>query len=167
LNFIQRTSSFIYQIEKALAIVILSVMTISLVAGVIFRYFLLSPLTWSDEVAMFALVWVTFLGAGICIKREQLAAVSFVMDRFPGKTRHLLLSAGLIVVILFCLYFLYLSIDWILDPTIRFQKSDALALPMMIPYSIVPIGFCFMTIHFIDMFLLGMSMLQKEQSEVA
>ncbi|MED4583243.1 TRAP transporter small permease [Brevibacillus choshinensis] len=156
MNTIQRTSDFIYRIEKVLAVVILCIMTLSLVAGVVFRYFLNSPLSWSDEAAMFSLVWVTFLGGSICIKRDQLAAVSFVTDRFSGKTRQVLLSLGLFIVILFCLFFLYLSLNWITSPTMSFERSDALELPMIIPYSIVPIGTCFMTIHFIHTFLHGL-----------
>lgn len=166
MNIIQKTSDFIYRIEKVLAIVILCIMTISLVAGVVFRYFLSSPLTWSDEAAVFSLVWITFLGGSICIKRDQLAAVSFVMDRFTGRTRHLLLSTGLVIVILFCLYFLYLSFNWITSPTISFERSDALELPMIVPYAIVPIGISFMTIHFIHTFILGLRIGKTEGEDL-
>ena len=163
MDIIQKTSDFVYRIEKVLSVAILCVMTVSLVAGVVFRYFFHSPLTWSDEVAMFSLVWVTFLGASICIKRDQLAAVSFVMDQFTGRVRQMLLSSGIAVVILFCLFFLYLSLAWIASPSIAFERSDALQIPMIVPYAIVPIGFCTMSIHFIHTFLLGLGHSQKER----
>lgn len=162
MNIVQKLSDFINQIEKLLAILLLIVMTGSLVAGVVFRYFLQSPLTWSDEVATLTLVWITFLGGSICIKNQQLATVDILIDKLKGRTRRVLLSLGSFIVVLFCLYFLWLSVRWITSPTISFERSDALQLPMIIPYSSVPIGICFMTIHFIHTFLLALRSTDEE-----
>lgn len=155
MKIIEKMSDMVYQVEKILAVILLGVMTVTLIAGVMFRYFLNSPLIWSDEVAMFSLVWITFLGGSMAMKRQQLAAVTVFMDRFQGNIRRFLLGVGLTSVALFCLYFLYLSVSWLLSPTIMFEKSDALQIPMLIPYLSVPIGIGFMSVHAFHFFLLS------------
>ncbi|ESU71804.1 MULTISPECIES: TRAP transporter small permease [Geobacillus] len=153
MEFIHRLSNAVYAIEKVLAIILCVIMLISLSLGVVYRYLLSSPLTWSEEVSIFSLVWLTFIGGSMSIKRKEYAAVTIVMDKLQDRVRKRLLSLSFLIVFVFVLYIFYLAILWVSSPTIMLQYSNAMRLPMIIPYLSVPVSFLFMVIHSLDLFL--------------
>ncbi|WP_017727635.1 TRAP transporter small permease [Halalkalibacterium ligniniphilum] len=151
--WISKISDFILNIEKILVTVLLSIMFLSLTAGVVFRYFLNNPLHWSEEVAIFTLAWLTFIGGSMTIKRQQTAAVTFLMERLSGRTYYLLNLLSYLTIFVFSLFVFCFSIPWILSPNIAFQKSLAMQMPMIYPYLSVPVGFLFLTIHSLELLL--------------
>lgn len=62
----------------------------------------------------------------------------------------MLLIAGNILILLFFALLLYYSYIWVFSPGVAFQKSSALLLPMWIPFSAVPIGLTFATVHILS-----------------
>jgi len=56
--------------EKALIIGFIA-MTAIIFLQVIFRYFLLQSLSWSEEVARYLFVWLTFLGASVVARSRS------------------------------------------------------------------------------------------------
>lgn len=161
MNIVTKLSDAVFRIEKVIVSIMVLVMSLSLIAGVIFRYFLNSPLIWSDEIAMFSFIWITFVGGSMALKTYQLANVSLLMDRLNGKLRNILLSVGFAIVLGFLIYFLIYSIPWILSPEIAFQQSTAMMLPMIYPYLSVPVGIACMTIHALDLFIKSLTPREK------
>ncbi len=153
MTVVRKLSDLIYSVERVLAILLFTFLLTTIVLGVFYRYFLHSPLSWSEEFGMFALVWVTFIGGSMSIKMKKAAAVSFLIDRLPTRMRGVFLIISMLITFLFCLYIFYLSAKWISDPMILLQKSQAVQLPMIIPYFGIPVGMLFMTIHTFDMLL--------------
>lgn len=151
MGFIHRLSNVVFKTEKALAIFLGIVMLVSLAAGVFFRYVLKSPLTWSDETAIFALVWLTFIGGSMSIKMQNAAAVTIFMDKLRGGLKTLLTGIGLLTILLFAVYIFYLSIVWLSSPNILVQRSSSMNLPMIYAYLSVPVSFLFITIHALDL----------------
>ncbi|WP_209123592.1 TRAP transporter small permease [Alkalihalobacillus sp. BA299] len=149
-------SDTIFKIEKVIVMILIIAMFLTLTAGVFFRYYLNSPLFWSDEFAIFTLIWLTFLGGNISIKRQQTAAVTILFDKLNKKSRKVVASVGFLIIILFCLLIVYYSIIWLSSPNIVLQKSNSMQLPMIYPYLSVPIGFFFMSIHLVHLFLLSL-----------
>ena len=56
------------------------------VTQVLFRYLLMIPLPWTEELARFTLVWVTFLGAASVTRRKLHIAVDYFIAKLPEKT---------------------------------------------------------------------------------
>lgn len=146
-------SNIVYQIEKLLAIILCSAMLISLSAGVLYRYILNSPLKWSDETAIFSLVWLTFIGGSMSIKRQDSAAVSIFMDKLKGKIRKVLFGLGIAVLAAFIIYIFYLSLTWLSSPNIAIQRSSSMGMPMIYAYASIPVSFFFMFIHTFELFV--------------
>ncbi|MEW9670919.1 TRAP transporter small permease [Ammoniphilus sp. 3BR4] len=159
---IHRLSDLIFKFEKVLAVVFCGILLVTLFAGVAFRYFLNSPLSWSDEIAIFSLVWLTFIGGSMGIKLQRSAAVTILMDKVQGRLKTVLLVISTLAVFLFGCYIFALSVKWIMSPTILFQKSNSLQLPMIIPYLSVPVGFFFILIHSLDLVLKTFRTTEKE-----
>lgn len=161
MNLVTKLSDAVFRIEKVIVSIAVLIMSLSLIAGVIFRYFFNSPLVWSDEIAMYSFIWISFVGGSMALKKDQLASVSILMDRLNGKIRMILFSVGFAIVLGFLIYFLVYSIPWILSPDISFQQSTAMMLPMIYPYLSVPVGIACMTIHALDLFLKSLTTREK------
>jgi len=54
---------------------------------VVLRYAFNSPLTWSEELARYLFIWCAFLGWIIASRRNSHLAMTFVVDRFPGRVQ--------------------------------------------------------------------------------
>lgn len=59
--------------------------TLILFAGVIWRYFIVDPLTWTDEVSRALFVWLAFIGAAVGVKRRLHSAVAVLSARLPPR----------------------------------------------------------------------------------
>ena len=72
------------------------------VTQVLFRYMLMIPLPWTEELARFTLVWVTFLGAASVTRRKLHIAVDYFIAKLPAQTNRAfsLCSYSLILVFL-------------------------------------------------------------------
>ena len=54
---------------------------------VILRYAFDSPLTWSEELARYLMIWCAFLGWVIASRHDSHLAMTFVVDKAPRRTR--------------------------------------------------------------------------------
>lgn len=79
----ERALGWLVRIEQAFAVALLAVLLIAMGAQVVARYVFGSPLSWSEEVARLAMIWLTFIAASfVAAKREHIA-----VDLYgPGPT---------------------------------------------------------------------------------
>jgi len=120
-------------------------LAVVLVANVLMRYFFNFPLVGADELALFLLVWVTFLGTCLSIKRNDMVAVTFLLDKlYRAKKPVLFLIQGLIFA--FCLVLLFYGCLWIVSDTTVNGKSAGLQIPLWVPYMIFPFSMICMCI---------------------
>jgi TRAP-type transport system small permease protein len=54
---------------------------------VVFRYAFNNPLTWSEELARYLLIWCAFLGWIIATRNGSHLAMTFAVDRSPPRVR--------------------------------------------------------------------------------
>jgi TRAP-type C4-dicarboxylate transport system permease small subunit len=57
--------------ERVVISTLMASIVLLTLAQVLFRYVLNSPLGWSEELARYAFVWVTFLGASVLLRRRD------------------------------------------------------------------------------------------------
>lgn len=147
MKYVKQVSDYVYQFEKIVSIILMGVMVITIATGVFFRYFLNDPLSWPEELAIFMLIWVTFIGGSMSIKRQQAAAVTLFIDRLNPPLKRIALILGFAIITAFCIYLLYLSLTWAFNPTSFLKMSPTLGIEMFYPYLAVPLGFLGMSIH--------------------
>jgi len=126
-------------------------MTLIVAVQVFFRYVLNHSLFWSEELARFLLVWLTFLGASCAYYRNLNPGVDFFYAKFSLKFQkisfiitHLVSMALFIVMIVFGIKFAFF---------IRMQITPALQIPKWIILSIIPISGVILTIHALNVLL--------------
>lgn len=112
---------------------------------VFFRYVLNQSLFWSEELARYLLVWLTFLGATAAYRRKAHPGVDILYLRLPSalqKTAKIV--THLVSIVLFMVMAIY---GYQFAYFIRLQISPALNLPKWIILGIIPICGVIFTIH--------------------
>ncbi|MCA0174581.1 TRAP transporter small permease [Bacillus sp. RAR_GA_16] len=140
----------ISKIEKSISIILMLSMAIIVTLAVAFRYVLNAPLSWAGEVSVFLLIWISFIGGSLGLKYKSQAAVTIILDYAPLKIKKSILISGHIIMLLFLVLLIFYSFIWITSPSVAFQKSTAMLLPMWIPYLAVPLGLSFSAIHLLS-----------------
>ncbi|TSI03575.1 MULTISPECIES: TRAP transporter small permease [Lysinibacillus] len=154
MKVINKISDIIFSIEKVLAILLASVLLISLAAGVLFRT-LKSPLFWSDELAIFCLIWITFIGGSMGLKTNASPSITIVTDLLPKNAKKVILVLSNLILLVFVGYLLFLAYQWISMPNIMVQTSTAMNMPKLYFYLSIPVSFIFMVIHVFNNLLLS------------
>ncbi|MCE9684077.1 TRAP transporter small permease [Halomonas alkalisoli] len=112
---------------------LIGVITLQIVSRVFF-----SAVGWTEEVARFLLVWITFLGATLAFQRGRHIAVTFVVEALPGRLQQLLRLAAVLVVLGFMIALIVIGHRYMQVQS--FQKSASLRLSMTYVYAIIPIS---------------------------
>jgi TRAP-type C4-dicarboxylate transport system permease small subunit len=138
----------LYQIEKAnlfvinLAKYLLGFIIVAQVAmvfcTVFFRYVLNRPLSWSDELATFMLIYITFLGNYIATSKGKLARIDFLTSR-PGTLGKSASVLGHLITLSIIGVVCYYGFQLMFSRTIMSQKSPSLRLPMAVVFVVVPV----------------------------
>ncbi|MFZ0133730.1 MAG: TRAP transporter small permease [Desulfobacterales bacterium] len=118
----------------------------AIVAAQVFsRYVLNNSLFWSEELARFLLVWLTFLGASAAYCRKAHPGVDFLYARVaPALQRIFSVVTHLASLTLFSVMIVYgCRFAWF----VRMQISPALQIPKWIILAIVPISGVILAVH--------------------
>ena len=124
---------------RVIVVLAMFVIVASVGAGVFFRYVLGQPLFWSDEVARFALIWMTFLGAAALMFAEGgHITVEFLVTRVGPRARWTMELVADLLVIAISVVVVAGSYLWM---SARFEHlSPALNIPMGYVYTAIPLG---------------------------
>ena len=165
MKIINKLSDAVYSFEKLVAIILATVLIIALAGGVLFRYVFESPLFWSDELAIFCLIWITFIGGSMGLKQKASPSITIVTDLVSTKVRKILTILSNIILLVFVGYVLYLAINWITMPNILVQTSTAMNMPKIYFYLSIPVSFVFMVIHVFNATLQSFTDVEEEGVE--
>lgn len=125
-----------------------AVMTTIIIIQVFMRYLFLYSLSWSEEVARYLMIWVSFLGASLAVKYGFHIGVEFVITRIPEKQRKWVTLVAKLSMLVFLVLFTIggLQVAW----AVRDQDSPALLFSMFFAYLAAPAGGFFMTIQLLN-----------------
>lgn len=119
-------------------ILLMFIMTILVFVQIVSRYVFNMPLGWSEEMARFSFVWVSFLGASALMQVREHINVTVFLERFPAWLRAAcLFTAGLGALV--CIYF-FLAGGVALTVNEWRQLAPATELPMGWVYLVIPLS---------------------------
>ncbi|NPA15112.1 MAG: TRAP transporter small permease [Deferribacteres bacterium] len=144
---VKRISDATDALATFLAVIVLVVMTVVITAQIVCRFFF-SALSWSEELSRYLMVWLTFLGASMGIKRKAHIAVTFAVSSLPPKVQRWLS----LVVYTLSLYFFVLVIiyGFKLMRFQAFQVSAGLGISMKYVYLSLPVGGMLCAVHIVS-----------------
>ena len=155
---VSRTSERIVQFTL---VGMVGVMTVIIILQVFMRYLFLFSLSWSEEVARYLMIWVSFLGASLALKYGFHIGVEFVINRIPKKMRGWINLTAKLGVLFFLIYFTIggFRLSW----AVRDQDSPALLFSMAYAYLSAPVGGVFMIIQLLSLLVEDWVKVRKKQ----
>lgn len=151
-NILKKFNEKANQIVKFVIITVFSSMTILIFLQVIFRYVVKQSLSWSEELARYLFIWLTFIGASIAAREKSHINVSVMIDIFKSQK---IRSVFYIFANMLNMVFLIVLIGF--GSKITFQilqlKQISSSMPFLyigIVYFAIPIGSILMLLNFIE-----------------
>ncbi len=150
---LSRISYFANRAAEWSCLLLVVAMTGVTFAQVFFRFVIVHSLPWSEEFSRYSLVWASFLGASVALKRGLHIGVGAFVAKLPKKRRRLiyLMTSGVVTIFLVVVVvkgFQMASFN-------MRQSSPAMRIPMGFPYLAIPVGSLLMVIHLLDEFAMG------------
>lgn len=108
-------SRFVERLAAYPCIVATGAMTVVVLLGVLFRYVVRQPLSWSEEVARYLMIWAASLAVSIGIMQREHLGITFLVSRLPLSAQ----KCAAVLVNLAVLWFL-----WVLTKFGYFMAID-------------------------------------------
>jgi TRAP-type C4-dicarboxylate transport system permease small subunit len=139
-------------IEEIIATSALAIMLISIFTNVILRYFFRNPTAWADELAIIGMSYVTFIGGAAAYKRNMHFGIDILIDRLPGKGKHILRSLMTLAFIVLFAFMTKLGYDLTIGAK-KVMNYSGWSYKYM--DAALPLGFLSMTIYSIRYFIMS------------
>ena len=127
-------------IERVLALAFMAAVALSFV-NVVGRYVFGVTVIWADEVQIYVMIWMAFLGAVVVSWRRMHLRMDLLFRMLPGPLQQVVQFAELAVLITLAGFVVYLSGQYAHTMFALDRVSDVAQMPMWIPHSGVAIGF--------------------------
>ena len=134
---------FKYCLEIVLVFLLVA-MTLTVFSQVIARYIFEAPLSWSEELARFILIWLSMLSAAYAFKTKSHFALTILANKLPEKHREFTSFCVNILVAIFFLIICYYSVIFV--HSVNGHVAPALQISMQIPYSSIIVASGLITI---------------------
>jgi TRAP-type C4-dicarboxylate transport system permease small subunit len=154
LEFFSRLNAAVNRWVEYLLSAIGILMALVVVIQVVSRYLLNHSLFWSEELARYILVWLTFLGASAAYYRKAHPGIDLLSSRMGPRLCRL---NGIIVHLISLCFFLvmiYYGVGFSLF--VRTQTSPALSLPMWMIFAIIPVSGLLLSCHCLHFLVLDL-----------
>lgn len=161
LNFI---SDRLVRFEMGLAAVMAAVVTLLILLNIASRS-LGMAIYWVDELAIYAMIWTTFLATSVALKRRQVIAVTLLVDMLGKRSQAWMQLVSDLLILTFAFALLVLCWRW-LDPwtfagfgfdikayqgdTFNFlysEKTNTLGIKKIWPWLILPFFSISLSLH--------------------
>lgn len=138
-------------LAKAFVIFLVVAVTGIMLAQVFFRKVLNSSLQWSEELSLFGLVWIVWIGAVVLMRNWEHINIPTFIDLVPKKHRFWLIALSKIASIVFLALLIWYGFDVF---TQRFHgRSPSLEISSRWAKLSIPVGAVFMALFAVNTML--------------
>lgn len=127
-------------VEIVLALAFLAAITLNF-ANVVGRYVLGASILWADEIQIFIMIAMTFIGAAVVTWRRQHLRMDVVARLLPAPVQALLKVVELLLVLVLTGFVMVQAADYTSRMYGIGRTSDTAGVPMWIPHGSVALGF--------------------------
>ena len=136
--WLTRVNDWILVVFKWLVILLLALMLLIVDLAVFMRYVMNDALAWSEEIAKFVMVWLTFFAAPIGLRMGAHVGIEVLVGNLKGRPRQLvliLIFAGII-----SLMYVFVTEGVFLSWNARIQRASTIDISILYVYMCMPIG---------------------------
>lgn len=146
-------NNFLSKIEQYFIGILLLAIAFLLFINVVLRFFG-SSLVWSEEVARYSIVWLTFIGSSVCVYKGAHIGVDAIMNVLSEKGKKVLLLITILMSIVFTILFTYFSFIITKNVFTTNQVSSTIKVPMVYVYGAMPVGGILMLVRYTQEFFM-------------
>lgn len=128
----------INSVIKYLLAGLLIVLAVLVVLQVSTRFIINIPLSWTEELAKYLMIYIVFLGSGLAFRTNQHIAIDFLLQVSSPKTREKLEKIILWISAIFCIALAYYGAH--LTYLVIGQSTPTLQYSMAWAYAAIPVG---------------------------
>lgn len=150
----QRAIDILVVVVTILSVVMLGASVVVNFANIVGRYMLHAPLEWAEEVMLYLMIGMVFLGASRVSSAGMHIRMDIFMRMLPERGRIALQLGSEILLVVACVVLAAFALPTIVQLYNFDQRSVAADIPMYIPQAMVPIGLSAMAV-FVSLRLLS------------
>src|SRR5262245_28723915 len=118
-----------------------------LFVNVVLRYWFLAPISWAEELTLYVMVWIVFVGSSVAIRTRGHIAIDLLpLVLSPAGRRRLAIFIALTVLAFLAVFFHY-SLEHTLRVRISGQVTPVMQGPMWLAYLAMPVGSALMILR--------------------
>ncbi len=138
-------SEMLRKAASAFCLIAMSVIVCDVLFGIAARTFMKQPPVWTEELARYLFVWVTFLGATAIYPTGENIVVDLILRIAPARSLRFLSVFAHVVVGLTAVFMVTQGIA-IMEKTMT-QRSSVMQIPFGLIYSVIPISGAILILH--------------------
>ncbi len=136
--WVTRLNDWVLVVFKWLLIVLLVTMLLIVDIAVFMRYVMNDALAWSEEIAKFVMVWLTFIAAPIGLRMGAHVGIEILVGTIKGRLRQLILV--LIFTGVIGLMVVFVKEGSFMTWNARIQTASTVDISILYVYICMPIG---------------------------
>ena len=138
-NSIHTISDLLNKVVAQLCLVSMAGMTSIVLLGVVFRYILRMPLSWTEELSRYLMIWSASLAVSIGIKENGHVGLTILVDTAKSKiVRTIYETIIFLITMIFLVIMIYYSIQMVIEA--KWQISQGLGITMVLPTLAIPVS---------------------------
>ena len=136
------------KILEFFVITAVGVLVIDVLWQVFTRFILKDPSSWTEELAIFLLIWVSLLGAAVALNRGSHLGIDYFVGKLDVRKRIYTEAAVFVCISLFSIFVMVIGgLDLVTSTLELQQQSPALGLKMGYVYVAVPLSGFFLVLY--------------------
>jgi TRAP-type transport system small permease protein len=139
------SNALAHLIERALAVAFVFAVLLNF-TNVVARYLFSAPILAADEIQIYIMIWITFLGAVIVTWRQQHLRMDVLLQAMPVSLQRVVRIVELAAMALLTGFMLWHSSDYTARMLLIGRTSDTAEIPLWLVHVALAVGFGLMAL---------------------
>lgn len=115
---------------------------------VFFRYVIVSPIPWTEQLARYMFIWMTMLCLPVLFYRGQTMAFTLIFDAMPRILQTIIDTVIIVIALTFVCYYSWHSLQYCIETGDRLAAG--LRIPINLVYAAQPVGGFILSLVLLD-----------------
>jgi len=155
---------FYRNFEEITGSVLLVVVCILAAVQVVSRYVFENPFSWTEELATYLFVYLSFIGASLALKKNEHFAMEILCEKLPETLRSFTKIFVRILIFLCCAIIFWYGCRLTINAWN--VKTPALEISYSVPYAAVPLGGILMMLRSLEALVKDLSKIFSNAEDV-
>ena len=149
-SFVSRFIGWLSELSGYVSGVLILASMLIICYGVVLRYVLGASTAWQNELAIYFLIFATFVGGAYGLKHGDHVKIDVVVNRLPGRVQLFVRLVAVILSFLFIAIIAVITFDLWWDAVQRGKRSGTVwNIPLSYPYFILPLGMTLIALQYL------------------